>query len=262
MSTSTEALRPIEGPPVEWKGDETGSTEVTEEALGATESESFGEAIDTQEKLIGENNLRPIAFLEAGVQRSRAVARITLPGRGVATGFMIGPNRLLTNNHVFGSADEAQGATIQFNFQTDLAGISLDTDDYEADPDTFFHTNEDLDYAVVHVSGSPGTKWGFIELKPDRTVQAKQDVAIIQHPGGQPKQIAIADNEIEYVDDSVAQYLTDTLPGSSGSPVFDNDWECIALHHSGGWLPQPSDDSTHFRNEGILISAVLADMPD
>jgi V8-like Glu-specific endopeptidase len=174
---------------------------------------------------------------------------------------MIGPDRLLTNNHVFGNAQEAEGATVQFNFQTDLAGQPLDTDDYTADPDTFFHTNEDLDYAVVQVKGSPGDKWGFINLRDDLTVKAKQDVAIIQHPGGQPKQIAIVDNEIEYVDDSVAQYLTDTLPGSSGSPVFDNDWECVALHHSGGWLPQPSDQSTHFRNEGILISAILADLP-
>jgi V8-like Glu-specific endopeptidase len=114
---------------------------------------------------------------------------------------------------------------------------------------------------VVQVKGSPGAKWGFINLRDDLTVKAKQDVAIIQHPGGQPKQIAIVDNEIEYVDDSVVQYLTDTLPGSSGSPVFDNDWECVALHHSGGWLPQPSDQSTHFRNEGIRISAVMADMP-
>jgi V8-like Glu-specific endopeptidase len=260
MATNVD-LRPIEGPPVDWKGDDTATTDVTEEALGASGSESFGEAIDTQEKLIGENNLRPIAFLETGVERSRAVARITLPGRGVATGFMIGPDRLLTNNHVFGSAEEAQGATIQFNFQTDLAGQSLDTDDYAAEPDTFFHTNGELDYSVVQVAGSPGEKWGSIKLRSDITVKAKQDVAIIQHPGGQPKQIAIVDNEIEYVDDTVAQYLTDTLPGSSGSPVFDNDWECVALHHSGGWLPQPSDHSTHFRNEGILISAILADMP-
>ena len=261
MATSVGNLRPIEGPLVEWKADETATTEVTGEALAANEPKSFGEAIDTQEKLIGENNLRPIAFLETGVERSRAVARITIPGSGVATGFMIGPERLLTNHHVFGAASDAQGATIQFNFQTDLAGQPLDADDYTADPDTFFHTSEDLDYSVVHVAGKPGDKWGVIELRDDLHVTAKQDVAIIQHPGGQPKQIAIADNEIEYADDKVAQYLTDTMPGSSGSPVFNNDWECVALHHSGGWLPQPGDASTHFRNEGILVSAILADMP-
>jgi V8-like Glu-specific endopeptidase len=259
-----EFLRPIEGPLVEWRLDDNPvetSAGVISDATEARSTTSAFEPFVTVEKLTAESSLHPIAFLETGLQRSRAVARITVPGAGVATGFMIGPDRLLTNNHVFGSADEAQGATVQFNFQTDLAGQPLETDDYTADPGTFFHTNEELDYSVVHVSGSPGDKWGFIELRPDLTVKATQDVAIIQHPGGQPKQIAIVDNEIEYVDDSVAQYLTDTLPASSGSPVFNNDWECVALHHSGGWFPQPSDNSTRFRNEGILISAILTDMP-
>jgi V8-like Glu-specific endopeptidase len=60
----------------------------------------------------------------------------------------------------------------------------------------------------------------------------------------------------------VVQYLTDTMPGSSGSPVFNDKWELIVLHHSGGWLPEPSTKSTHFRNEGIRVSAIAADLPD
>jgi V8-like Glu-specific endopeptidase len=260
MSVAT-GLRPIEGPPVDWKADDVATTDGTSAALRESDAKSFSRAIETQEKLIEENNLRGIAFLETGIQRSRAVAFIEIPGVGLATGFMVSADRLLTNNHVFGSADEARGATIRFNYQTDLAGQMLPTDDYGTDPDAFFHTNPELDYSVVHVNGSPGDKWGFVALRDDLQLRVKEDVAIIQHPGGQPKQIAIADNEVEYVDDTVAQYLTDTLPGSSGSPVFNNDWECVALHHSGGWLPQPSDQSTHFRNEGILISAVLADLP-
>jgi V8-like Glu-specific endopeptidase len=56
------------------------------------------------------------------------------------------------------------------------------------------------------------------------------------------------------------QYLTDTLPGSSGSPVFDRDWNVVALHHSGGWLAEPgsSDKTTDYRNEGILIDVIMA----
>jgi len=261
MSILVQQTRVIEGPTVDWKAGERVTTEGTALALAASESSSMARALATQEKIIEENNLRPIAFLEAGVERSRAVAHITIPGRGVASGFMISADRLLTNNHVFGSSGEAEGATIRFNFQADLAGEPLETDDYTADPDTFFHTSAELDYAVVHVSGSPGDKWGFISPRADLRLRVKDDLAIIQHPGGEPKQIAIADNEVEYVDDKVAQYLTDTMPGSSGSPVFNADWECVCLHHSGGWLPQPSDNSTHFRNEGILMSAILADLP-
>lgn len=251
----------IEGPLVDWKADDLVTTEGTALALAATEPTSVARALDTQEKLIEENNLRPISFLEAGVARSRAVAFIEIPGLGVASGFLISENRLLTNNHVFGSKDEARGATIRFNFQADLAGTLLETEDFETEPDAFFHTNPQLDYAVVQVAGSPGDKWGVIAPRADLELSVKDDVAIIQHPGGQPKQIAITDNEVEYVDQTVAQYLTDTMPGSSGSPVFNEDWECVCLHHSGGFIPQPSDNSTHFRNEGILMSAILADLP-
>ena len=60
------------------------------------------------------------------------------------------------------------------------------------------------------------------------TVAKEQRVVIIQHPGGGQKQIAIAHNLVTYFDDNSVQYLTDTMPGSSGSPVFNEAWEVIA----------------------------------
>jgi V8-like Glu-specific endopeptidase len=62
---------------------------------------------------------------------------------------------------------------------------------------------------------------------------------------------------VAYADDRLVQYLTDTLPGSSGAPVFDSDWHVVALHHSGGWLTEPASKRVFFRNEGIHINAVL-----
>ncbi|MGL4649089.1 MAG: trypsin-like peptidase domain-containing protein, partial [Caldilineaceae bacterium] len=53
-------------------------------------------------------------------------------------------------------------------------------------------------------------------------------------------------------------YLTDTLPGSSGSPCFNDRWEVVALHHSGGWLREPGAKGTFFRNEGMQMGLVLA----
>ena len=85
----------------------------------------------------------------------------------------------------------------------------------------------------------------------ERTDRAK-------HPGGGPKQIALTHNMVTYVDDNVVQYLTDTMPGSSGSPVFNAAWEVVALHHSGGWLREPGDKEKLFRNEGIAIGQVLS----
>ena len=68
-------------------------------------------------------------------------------------------------------------------------------------------------------------------------------------------------NVVAFVGANRVQYLTDTEPGSSGSPVFDKEWNVVALHHSGGWVSEPGavDPNRQFyRNEGILIDAVIA----
>jgi hypothetical protein len=56
----------------------------------------------------------------------------------------------------------------------------------------------------------------------------------------------------------LVQYATDTEAGSSGSPVFDQQWQIVALHHRGGGLAGP-DGKKYFTNEGIAISSVLRD---
>lgn len=61
----------------------------------------------------------------------------------------------------------------------------------------------------------------------------KSRVNIIKHRGGMSKQICIQNNFLEYVDEKFLQYLTSILPGSSGSPVFDDNRRVVALHRSG-----------------------------
>jgi V8-like Glu-specific endopeptidase len=72
----------------------------------------------------------------------------------------------------------------------------------------------------------------------------------------------MSDNEVKYVDDKVIQYLTDTLPGSSGSPVFNERFEIVGLHHMGGDLVEPASGHIYYRNQGVRISAIQANMPD
>lgn len=67
---------------------------------------------------------------------------------------------------------------------------------------------------------------------------------------------------MKYADATKVQYVTSTLPGSSGSPVFNDDWEVIGLHHAGGYLPEKEDGPVYFRNEGMTIKAILDDLPD
>jgi len=213
---------------------------------------------DVQERIIGkQSTLLPIGFLELGLQRARSVARIVTANRESGTGFLVNENLIVTNNHVLPDEATAATATVQFNFEQTVAGLDKPVETVKCRPDLGFLTSKDHDWTVVRLEGDVNAKWGAIPLVPVKI--AKEDrVVIIQHPGGGQKQIALAHNLVTYVDDQVIQYLTDTMPGSSGSPVFNEAWQVIALHHSGGWLREPGGKEQLFRNEGIAIGQVLS----
>ena len=119
--------------------------------------------------------------------------------------------------------------------------------------------NTQLDYALFELADDPGKRWGWLTCVPD-VPQVGQRVNIIQHPGGQQKQVALQGNLVEYADEKVLQYVTATLPGSSGSPVFSDSWEVCAIHHAGGTLLEPATGRRHFRNEGIRLSRIRDDL--
>ena len=55
--------------------------------------------------------------------------------------------------------------------------------------------------------------------------------------------------------DDFIHYSTDTMPGSSGSPVFNDEWMVVSLHHSG--VPDPNKPGQFISNEGIRISSIM-----
>lgn len=216
------------------------------------------------EKIIGaESTLVPISFLERGLERARAVARIRVPGprgTGFGTGFLIREDLLLTNNHVVGSAVEARSAFADFHYQRTTSGQLATVRSLSLNPDIAFETSVERDWTVVGVDGRPGDAYGVIPLQRTR-VERDEFVQIIQHPEGGEKQLAYRMNVVAYADANVVQYLTDTLPGSSGAPVFNREWQVVALHHAGGMISEPTDpNNTFLRNQGIRIDAVIDDL--
>jgi V8-like Glu-specific endopeptidase len=217
------------------------------------------------EKIIGkQSTLLPISFLELGMTKARAVVRVKLEGAS-GSGFLTrGRDKqgqdtdiLVTNNHVIENKASCAAAVAQLNYQRTAAGLDATATEYAFDAKRQFATSLDDDWTAVAVKpgadGRPASAaWGWLKLA-QQNPQIEDFSIIIQHPSGGPKQIALYHNVIAYVDDKVVQYLTDTEPGSSGSPVFDTHWNVIALHHSGGWLREPTGDpkQTFYRNEGI-----------
>ena len=64
---------------------------------------------DIFEKIHKESNLLPIDFLYKGVEKARAVCRITTPSGALGTGFLIDNGVIMTNHHVIEDKNTAEG---------------------------------------------------------------------------------------------------------------------------------------------------------
>jgi endonuclease G len=241
------------------------------------------------ERIIKGNDLKELAPNELARIAGKPVARIEnipatgMQAEGFATGFMVSPNLLLTNNHVFPDGESAKGCAANFLYERTIAGVSSGFQ-FMIDPDKFFFTDPNLDFSLVYVESlSLHSKFslagfGFLQMiaTPGK-ILVGQPINIIQYPGGGIKHYAYQNNTVVDILElqHFIHYTTDTEKGSSGSPCYNAAWELAALHHSGVPLVdngqiindhgQPwdeenqSDDEIQWvANEGISISAIVA----
>ncbi|MBX9602785.1 MAG: DNA/RNA non-specific endonuclease [Bryobacteraceae bacterium] len=214
-----------------------------------------------------------VQFLERGWQAARAVARVALRnGRPLGSGFMVSESLFLTNHHVISSARDAAQVSIEFEYELDWLGNQRGATRYALDPGSFYlHDDEaGLDYCLVgmgpRLSGAKGlSDFGCCKLSDAGDKHALGEVAnIVQHPDGRYKEVVLRENRLVSRLELVLHYVADTEPGSSGSPVFNNEWEVIALHHWGGPWRQKKDERgfpvPREVNEGIRISAIVQDL--
>ena len=111
---------------------------------------------DNLEKIIGENTLRHVSFLQLALEAAKSVVHIRLKGKDgegdeLGTGFMISSRHLVTNNHVIPSRECAETAEYTFNYQLDSGGQPCETTKTTTVLNDFFYTNEELDYTVVSI---------------------------------------------------------------------------------------------------------------
>ncbi|MFF3722993.1 trypsin-like serine peptidase [Streptomyces erythrochromogenes] len=222
------------------------------------------EALDlpeTLERVIGlTKDLQPWSFLPRGARAAATVARISILRGGLerphGTGFLVSPRLLLTNHHVLPDEATARRCFLEFNAQVTIDNAPDAAIRFTLDPDTFFTADRHLDYALVAVvpaadGALAGEKFGWnrLSIQQGKLVQ-NEPVNVIGHPMGRLKEIALRDNALVQRLDDFLHYRTDTEPGNSGSPVFNDQWEVVALHHMG--VPNTDAQGRILRKDGQL----------
>jgi endonuclease G len=216
------------------------------------------------ERIIGTPDFVGINYLETGVVAAHAVGRVNIGdggGRvvGYGTGSLVAPRVLLTNHHVLPDAETARASAIEFDFEDGPDGQPRQAHRFPLAPDALFVADEALDFALVAVEAAESAlePYGYNPMiEAEGKAIIGEFVTIVQHPRGERKQIALRDNRIVDVVEEFLHYEADTEPGSSGSLVFNDQWETVALHHAS--VPAPDrGDQGGFINEGIRISRII-----
>lgn len=202
------------------------------------------------ERIIADSQLMAVNFLITGADIARSVCRVVIRSSalrvlGYGTGFLVSPRLLMTNNHVLGSKSEAANSMVQFDYYERNGSAPIETTEFGFEPSTLFRTSEALDFTLVALAGAneAGTPladrgWNPL-IRESGKVLLGEPVNIIQHPRGEPMQIAIRENTIVDRLDNFLHYESDTDRGSSGSPVCNDGWDIAALHHSA--VPELDD---------------------
>lgn len=210
--------------------------------------------VAAREVLFADNDLRPVRYLHIALLCARAVGKLTVRGlvdeEGDATGFLVAPGLLLTNHHVLPDPTHASVSFVAFDMEDGIDGRPKTPKLFDLLPRQLYVADETLDYCFVAVAprtnqGEPLSQFGYLRMfeetgkvEPTRRRAAN----IIQHPLGQGKKVVVRDNYFfeppkDTLDAARIQnslfYGADTLKGSSGAPVFTDEWYVVALHRGG-----------------------------
>ena len=221
------------------------------------------------EAILGADRYLSLTWYRTGLKRCRAVARIqTADDLGVGTGFLVaGPDLhpdlpplvVVTNGHVVPEDLDPGHAHVAFHGLDDDQGRQ---GRFRVARQWWYQPSADrgLDTTILELDGYPQdvVPTPLAKGLPPRPLSHRR-AYVIGHPGGSAQpQFSLQDNILLDYDHRVLHYRSPTEGGSSGSPVSDDEWRLIGLHHAGGTgMPQLNKaGGTYAANEGITIDAI------
>jgi V8-like Glu-specific endopeptidase len=198
------------------------------------------------------------------------VARIeTENDDGIGTGFLV-PGAdlypglpdvvLMTNGHVVPETLDFDEAVVTFHATT---GDDPEPRRFRAVRQWWYRPSQypELDTTLLELDGLPYdvTPVPIATKIPNLKALATPRAYVIGHPRGlEQPQFSLQDNHILGYDETRLHYRSPTEGGSSGSPVFDKQWNLIGLHHAGSLEMRRLDGpGVYPANEGIRVSAII-----
>ncbi len=220
------------------------------------------------EKVLGAERFETLKWFRTALDRCRAVALVEDPIEGgIGTGFLLSGKDLspdypdfvlVTNEHVL--SDRNPKAV-----RPDRARITFraleDTTPYRVKRILWSSPADELDVTIAEIDGHPedASRCPIAKARPLMATEPPPRTYVIGHPGGGEKvMLSVRDNRLLDADAVRLHYRTPTLEGSSGSPVFNRQWELIALHHAGDMrMPRLNGEyGTYPANEGIWFDQI------
>ncbi len=116
-----------------------------------------------------------------------------------------------------------------------------------------------LDVTICRLSRSPVDAKGLLVASSIPWPSPRTKAFVVGHPQAGELQFSLQDSVLLDIcqNERLMHYRTPTDPGSSGSPVFNNEWEVVALHHAGSQAcPRLSGNGSYEANEGITLQSI------
>lgn len=154
-------------------------------------------------------------------------------GTAMCTVSIVSAQYLLTNHHCIPGEIglKVLGAKAEFDYLD--AKNTAEVRSYPVDIRPV-ETSVALDYSILRVHGDPAATFGTI-IFATHPASVRDSIFIIGYPEGQPETLSRKDCYVQVVKPQEFTHSCDTLPGSSGSPVFsDETFHVIGLHYAGG----------------------------
>ena len=231
------------------------------------------------------------AFEDPALFRSRLAAsevrvcQVIVRGEAAGSGFLVGPQHILTNWHVTQTlGDQGSDGMALFDHKRDTQGAvvhpgrpvpfapdwKVASSGFAADPVELSPEGPAMglfDYALVHLSEPAGSQGigpdnsgdprGSFAIGARKTpISADEPLWVLGHPATSDVQLPLLLSFASPAGANLSTNLTrlrykiNTKRGSSGSVVLDRNFDAVALHHFGGTKD----------NQGVPLELVIDDL--